>query len=74
MLMLQKLLLNFMLIHANYYKTSKGLSDEKISSVSRFTRPFIEYTNARINLKIIAICLLKTKTITKFHANSLYSL
>ena len=30
---------------------SKGLSDEKISSVSGFTRPFIEYTNDRIKLK-----------------------
>ena len=30
---------------------SKGLSDEKISSVSGFTRPFIEYTNTRIKLK-----------------------
>ena len=29
---------------------SKGLSDDKISSVSGFTRPFIEYTNARIKL------------------------
>ena len=30
---------------------SKGLSDEEISSVSGFTRPFIEYANARIKLK-----------------------
>ena len=30
---------------------SKGLSDEKISSVSGFTRPFLEHTNARIKLK-----------------------
>ena len=30
---------------------SKGLSDEKISSVSGFTRPFIEYTKARIKVK-----------------------
>ena len=30
---------------------SKGLSDEKISFVSGFKRPFIEYTNARIKLK-----------------------
>ena len=30
---------------------SKGLSNEKISSVSGFTRPFIEYTNARIKLR-----------------------
>ena len=36
--------------HANSW-ISKGLSDEKISSVSGFTRPFIEYTNARIKLK-----------------------
>ena len=36
--------------HANSW-ISKGLSDEKISSVSGFKRPFIEYTNARIKLK-----------------------
>ena len=36
--------------HANSW-ISKELSDEKISSVSGFTRPFIEYTNARIKLK-----------------------
>ena len=36
--------------HANSW-ISKGLSDKKISSVSWFTRPFIEYTNARIKLK-----------------------
>ena len=36
--------------HANSW-VSKGLSDEKISSFSGFTRPFIEYTNARIKLK-----------------------
>ena len=36
--------------HANSW-ISKGLSDEKFSSVSGFTRPFIEYTNARIKLK-----------------------
>ena len=36
--------------HANSW-ISKGLSDEKISSVVGFTRPFIEYTNARIKLK-----------------------
>ena len=36
--------------HANSW-ISKGLSDEKISSVSGFTHPFIEYTNARIKLK-----------------------
>ena len=36
--------------HANLW-ISKGLSDEKISSVSGFKRPFIEYTNARIKLK-----------------------
>ena len=35
--------------HANSW-ISKGLSDEKISSVSVFTRPFTEYTNARIKL------------------------
>ena len=29
----------------------KGLSYEKYSSVTRFERPFIEYTNARIKLK-----------------------
>ena len=43
-----------MLIHG-HQKDYLLISDEKISSVSRFTRPFIEYTNARINLKIIAI-------------------
>ena len=36
--------------HANSW-ISKRLSDEKISSVSGFTRPFIEYTNARIKLR-----------------------
>ena len=36
--------------HANSW-ISKGLSDEKIGSVSGFNRPFIEYTNARIKLK-----------------------
>ena len=30
---------------------SKGLSNEKISSVTGFKRPFIEYTNTRIKLK-----------------------
>ena len=30
---------------------SKRISAEKISSVSVFTRPFIEYTNTRIKLK-----------------------
>ena len=36
--------------HANSW-ISKRLPDEKISSVSGFKRPFIEYTNARIKLK-----------------------
>ena len=36
--------------HANSW-ISKGLSDEKISSVGGFTRPFIEYANFRIKLK-----------------------
>ena len=36
--------------HANSW-TSKGLPDEKLSFVSGFKRPFIEYTNARIKLK-----------------------
>ena len=36
--------------HANSW-ISKGLSDEKISPVSGFKRPCIEYTNARIKLK-----------------------
>ena len=36
--------------HANSW-TSKGLSNEKISSVTIFEHPFIEYTNARIKLK-----------------------
>ena len=30
---------------------SKGLSDEKISSVTGFERPFIEFTNTRIKIK-----------------------
>ena len=38
--------------HANSWM-SKGLSDDKISSASGFTRPFIEYTNARIKLKFV---------------------
>ena len=42
--------------HANSW-ISKGLSDEKISSVSGFKRPFIEYTNARIKLKFEATSL-----------------
>ena len=36
--------------HANSW-TSKGLSNEKISSITGFERPFIEYTNARRKLK-----------------------
>ena len=32
--------------------TSKGLSDEKISSVTGFESPFIEYTDVRIKLKL----------------------
>ena len=36
--------------HANSC-ISKGLSDEKISSVGGFTPPFVEYANARIKLK-----------------------
>ena len=36
--------------HANSW-TSKGLSNEKISSVTGFERPFIKFTNARIKLK-----------------------
>ena len=39
-------------LHANSF-TSKVLSNEKISSVTRFERPFIEYTNTRIKLKFI---------------------
>ena len=35
--------------HANSW-TSKGLSDEKVCSVTEFERPFIEYANARIKL------------------------
>ena len=36
--------------HANLW-ISKGLSNEKISSVTGFERPSIEYTNAKIKLK-----------------------
>ena len=36
--------------HANPW-TSKGLSHEKISSVTGFERPYIKYTSARIKLK-----------------------
>ena len=36
--------------HANSW-ISKGLSNEKVSSVTDFERPFIEYTNARIKVK-----------------------
>ena len=36
--------------HANSW-ISKGLSSEKISSVSEFKRSFIECTNSRIKLK-----------------------
>ena len=43
-------------LHVNSW-ISKELSDEKISSVSEFTRPFIEYTNARIKLKFDGIVL-----------------
>ena len=42
--------------HANPW-TSKGLSHEKIGSVTGFERPFIEYTNARIKLKFNEIIL-----------------
>ena len=41
---------NIIKFHANSW-ISKGLSDERISSVSGFKHPFIEYTNARIKLK-----------------------
>ena len=41
----------FIKFHANSW-ISKGLSNEKISSVTGFERPFIEYTNARIKLKL----------------------
>ena len=44
--------------HANSW-ISKGLSDEKISSVSGFTRAFIEYTNAGIKLKFDGSILTK---------------
>ena len=47
MLMFQKLLLNFMLIHGY----QKHYLMKKISSVSEFKRPFIEYANAKIKLK-----------------------
>ena len=40
----------FIKFHANSW-ISKGLSDEKISSVSGFKHQFIEYANARIKLK-----------------------
>ena len=43
-----KILINF---HANSW-ISKGLSNEKNSSVTGFGRPLIEYTNARIKLKL----------------------
>ena len=46
MFMFQKLIK----FHANSC-ISNGLSKEKISSVAGFERPFIEYTNAKINLK-----------------------
>ena len=41
---------NIIKFHANSW-ISKELSNEKISSLSGFTRPFIEHTNARIKLK-----------------------
>ena len=41
----------FIKFHANSW-ISKGLSNENISSVTGFERPFIEYTNARIKLKL----------------------
>ena len=41
---------NIINFHANSWM-SKGLPDKKISSVSGFKRPFIEYTNAKIKLK-----------------------
>ena len=40
----------FIKFHANSW-ISKGLSNEKISSVTGFERPFIEYINARTKLK-----------------------
>ena len=60
--------------HANSW-ISKGLSDEKISSVSGFTRPFIEYTNARINIKFDG-SILREKIIyfPRINSKLLYSL
>ena len=39
-----------LMFHANSW-ISKGISNEKISSVTGFEHLFIEYTNARIKLK-----------------------
>ena len=47
MLMFQKLLLNFMLIHGY----QKDCLMKKLVLLAVFKRPFIEYTNARIKLK-----------------------
>ena len=41
----------FIKFYANSW-ISKGLSNEKISSATGFERPFIEYTNARMKLKL----------------------
>ena len=55
---------NIIKLHANSW-ISKGLSDEKVSSVGGFTRPFIEYTNARIKLKFDG-SILREKLSTSF--------
>ena len=51
---------------------SKGISNEKISSVTGFERPFLEYTNARIKLKFNESIL--RKKFSWINSKLLYSL
>ena len=57
-------------VHANSW-ISKGLSNEKISSVTGFERPFIEYTNARIKLKFDG-SILRQKLLTSIRSIANY--
>ena len=49
--------------YANSWK-SKGLSNEKISSVSGFKLPFIEHTNVRIKIKFDESILIQKLSIS----------
>ena len=58
-----KILINF---HANSW-ISNGLSNEKNSSVTGFGRPLIEYTNARIKLKLDGSILRQNRSIAYYY-------